>query len=66
MELKSGAVAQYAQPEHNCSPVQSSWDKERAMKITTRAALRRNPKTKEEFPGNFDFNPYTGGKLSSR
>ncbi len=25
-----------------------------------------DPKTKEEFPGNFDFNPYTGGKLSSR
>jgi hypothetical protein len=22
-----------------------------------------DPKTKEEFPGNFDFNPYTGGKL---
>ncbi|HEY2782947.1 MAG TPA: hypothetical protein VGI90_19350 [Steroidobacteraceae bacterium] len=25
-----------------------------------------DPKTKEEFPGNFDFNPYTGGKLSSQ
>lgn len=25
-----------------------------------------DPKTKEEFPGNFDFNPYSGGKLSSR
>jgi hypothetical protein len=25
-----------------------------------------DPKTHEEFPGNFDFNPYTGGKLSAR
>ena len=25
-----------------------------------------DPKTKEEFPGDFDFNPYTGGKLSSQ
>ena len=25
-----------------------------------------DPKTKEDFPGNFDFNPYTGGKLSSQ
>jgi len=23
-------------------------------------------KTHEEFPGNFDFNPYTGGKLSAQ
>ncbi len=28
--------------------------------------MKIDPKTKEEFPGNFDFNPYTGGKLSSR
>jgi hypothetical protein len=25
-----------------------------------------DPKTHEEFPGNFDFNPYTGGKLSTQ
>jgi hypothetical protein len=25
-----------------------------------------DPKTHEEFPGNFDFNPYTGGKLSAQ
>ncbi len=25
-----------------------------------------DPKTKEEFPGNFEFNPYTGGKLSAQ
>ncbi len=25
-----------------------------------------DPQTHEEFPGNFDFNPYTGGKLSSQ
>ncbi len=25
-----------------------------------------DPKTKEEFPGNYDFNPYTGAKLSSQ
>ena len=23
-----------------------------------------DPKSKEEFPGNYDYNPYTGGKLS--
>jgi hypothetical protein len=23
-----------------------------------------DPKTKEEFPGNYEFNPYTGGKLT--
>ena len=25
-----------------------------------------DPKTKEEFPGNFDYNPYTGGKLGTK
>jgi hypothetical protein len=25
-----------------------------------------DPKTKEEFPGNYAFNPYTGGKLTSK
>ena len=25
-----------------------------------------DPKTHEEFPGSYDFNPYTGGKLSSK
>jgi hypothetical protein len=25
-----------------------------------------DPATKEEFPGNFDYNPYTGGKLVSK
>ena len=25
-----------------------------------------DPQTHEEFPGNFDFNPYTGGKLSAK
>jgi hypothetical protein len=24
-----------------------------------------DPKSKEEFPGNYDYNPYTGGKLSA-
>ena len=28
--------------------------------------LRVDPKTNEEFPGNYDFNPYTGGKLQTR
>jgi hypothetical protein len=27
---------------------------------------KMDPTTKEEFPGNFDFNPYTGGKLISK
>jgi UDP-N-acetylglucosamine transferase subunit ALG13 len=27
---------------------------------------RVDPKTNEEFPGNYDFNPYTGGKLQTR
>ena len=27
---------------------------------------RFDPKTSEEFPGNYEFNPYTGGKLKSR
>jgi hypothetical protein len=26
---------------------------------------RFDPKTHEQFPGNFEFNPYTGGKLSA-
>ena len=25
-----------------------------------------DPKTKEEFPGNYDYNPYTGGRLSAK
>jgi hypothetical protein len=28
--------------------------------------LRFDPKTNEDFPGNYDFNPYTGGKLQTR
>jgi hypothetical protein len=27
---------------------------------------KTDPKTHEEFPGNFAFNPYTGSKLSSK
>jgi hypothetical protein len=27
---------------------------------------RVDPKTNEEFPGNYDYNPYTGGKLQTR
>jgi hypothetical protein len=27
---------------------------------------KMDPKTKEEFPGTFDFNPYTGDKLSTK
>jgi hypothetical protein len=27
---------------------------------------KMDPKTKEEFPGTFDYNPYTGDKLSSK
>jgi hypothetical protein len=27
---------------------------------------KMDPKTKEEFPGTFDYNPYTGDKLGSK
>lgn len=34
------------------------------MPLASLLPKKVDPKTREEFPGNFDYNPYTGGKLS--
>jgi hypothetical protein len=34
------------------------------MPLASLLPKKVDPKSKEEFPGNYDYNPYTGGKLS--
>jgi hypothetical protein len=36
------------------------------MPLASLLPKKVDPKTREEFPGNYDFNPYTGGKLSTK